>query len=201
MYEVFIDNKKILLTDCIQDFNNSHSAIVASRILRFDNYDDFLKKLPLSPIIFVLCENVEASWNQFLKAFQYVEAAGGIVECENNFLAIFRNEKWDLPKGKLEKNEDPIQGAMREIEEECGVKGLQYVKPLTVTYHTYEYKGSPVLKKTFWYQFHLTEKQRLTPQIEEGITQAVWFEEENIGAFLKNTFVSIKAVLKNYGII
>jgi ADP-ribose pyrophosphatase YjhB (NUDIX family) len=201
MYEVFVDNKKILFTDCIEDLNNFHASVVESSILGFDNYADFLKKLPSSSMIFILCENLENSWGQFLKAFEKVEAAGGIVGCENSFLAIFRNEKWDLPKGKLEKNEDPIQGAMREIEEECGVKGLQYVKPLTVTYHTYEYKGSPVLKKTFWYQFHLTEKQRLTPQIEEGITQAVWFEEENIGAFLKNTFVSIKAVLKNYGII
>jgi ADP-ribose pyrophosphatase YjhB (NUDIX family) len=201
MYEVFVDNKKILLTDCIQDLNNSRVSIVESKILSFDNYADFLKILPSSSIIFVLCENVEYSWRQFLKAFEKVEAAGGIVDCENSFLAIFRNEKWDLPKGKLEKNEDPILGAMREIEEECGVKHLQYVKPLTVTYHTYEYKGSPVLKKTFWYQFHLTEKQRLTPQIDEGITQAVWFEEENISVFLNNTFTSIEAVLKNCGII
>jgi 8-oxo-dGTP pyrophosphatase MutT (NUDIX family) len=199
MYEVFIDNKKILLTDCIQNFNNSYASVVESRNLSFDSYADLLKILPSSPIIFVLCENVENYWRQFIKAFEGIEAAGGIVECENSFLAIFRNEKWDLPKGKLEKNEDPVLGAMREIEEECGVQNLQFVKPLRVTFHTYEYKGKPVLKKTFWFQFLLTEKQRLTPQIEEGITQAVWLNKENISAFLNNTFTSITEVLKNHG--
>mgnify|MGYP000554180122 FL=1 len=198
MYEVFVDNKKILFTDYIQDFNNPLAAIVESRLLSFDNYVDLLKKLPSTSIILVLCENAETTWNQFIRNFKYIEAAGGIVECENNFLAIFRNEKWDLPKGKLEKNEDPILGAIREIEEECGVKDLQFIKTLTVTYHTYAYKGYPVIKKTFWYKFQVTDKQTLTPQIEEGITKAVWYDKDRVDQFLDNTFESIKEVLKNY---
>jgi 8-oxo-dGTP pyrophosphatase MutT (NUDIX family) len=198
MYEVFVDNKKILFTDYIQDFNNPLAAIVESRLLSFDNYVDLLKKLPSTSIILVLCENAETTWNQFIRNFKYIEAAGGIVECENNFLAILRNEKWDLPKGKLEKNEDPILGAIREIEEECGVKDLQFIKTLTVTYHTYEYKGYPVIKKTFWYKFQVTDKQTLTPQIEEGITKAVWYDKDRVDQFLDNTFESIKEVLKNY---
>jgi hypothetical protein len=33
-----------------------------------------------------------------------IEAAGGLVKNENkDFLFIYRNDKWDLPKGKIEK--------------------------------------------------------------------------------------------------
>ena len=35
-----------------------------------------------------------------------IKAAGGLVEnAKGEFLFIFRNKKWDLPKGKVEKNE------------------------------------------------------------------------------------------------
>ena len=38
-----------------------------------------------------------------------------------SYLFIYRNDKWDLPKGKIEKNEVVIEAAVREVMEETGV--------------------------------------------------------------------------------
>ena len=51
-----------------------------------------------------------------------IEAAGGLVKNENgDYLFIYRNDKWDLPKGKIEKDEKTKVAAVREVEEECGI--------------------------------------------------------------------------------
>ena len=70
-----------------------------------------------------------------MKSITLIEAAGGLViNRKGEYLFIYRNDKWDLPKGKLEKGERKRQGAVREVEEECGItvssmaKG--YAKPI-----------------------------------------------------------------------
>ncbi|MDB4195885.1 NUDIX domain-containing protein, partial [Flavobacteriales bacterium] len=56
------------------------------------------------------------------KRFRIVEAGGGLVVNEKDeVLFIFRKGKWDIPKGKLEKREKIKHGAIREVEEECGI--------------------------------------------------------------------------------
>jgi 8-oxo-dGTP diphosphatase len=53
-----------------------------------------------------------------------VEAAGGIVE-RDGLLAVVhrpRYDDWSLPKGKLDKGESFEQAALREIEEETGLR-------------------------------------------------------------------------------
>ena len=40
-------------------------------------------------------------------------------------LFIYRFNKWDLPKGKLNKGEKKQDCAIREVEEECGICNLQ----------------------------------------------------------------------------
>ena len=70
----------------------------------------------------VVCEN----WKFFKSKYLLVKAAGGIVYNANNeLLMIYRNNKWDLPKGKIEKGETPKQCALREVEEETGVEKLK----------------------------------------------------------------------------
>lgn len=195
MYEVFIDNKKILFTDSSQNLNNFNYPIFALDFLKVKNYYDFLERLPPSDSIIIVCKHKEKAWLKFVDYFELIEAAGGIVTFDDSFLAIFRNEKWDLPKGKLEKNENPVLGAMREIQEECGVSDMIFVNEICDTFHTYEFNGKPVLKKTYWYHFNVTKQQELIPQIEEGITEATWMKNNNKQTFIDNTFESIKEVL------
>ena len=53
----------------------------------------------------------------------YVRAAGGIVTApDGTMLLIQRNGRWDLAKGKVESGETLLQAALREVEEETGVR-------------------------------------------------------------------------------
>jgi 8-oxo-dGTP pyrophosphatase MutT (NUDIX family) len=53
----------------------------------------------------------------------YVRAAGGIVTApDGTMLLIRRNGRWDLAKGKVESGETLLQAALREVEEETGIK-------------------------------------------------------------------------------
>lgn len=110
-------------------------------------------------------------------------AAGGVVVCGENGLVLLikRNGVWDLPKGKLESGETIPECAVREVEEETGLKGLSITTSLCKTYHEYNQKGKIVGKTTYWYLMEGEEifRQSLSPQTEEGITNLKWEKLEN----------------------
>ena len=90
------------------------------------------------------------NWDIFCADYSLIEAAGGVVyNNDNKYLMIFRNGKWDLPKGQLDQNESIKECAIREVEEECGISGLNILNALQDTYHTYEIKGRKILKRTY----------------------------------------------------
>jgi 8-oxo-dGTP pyrophosphatase MutT (NUDIX family) len=127
-----------------------------------------------------------------------VNAAGGAVfNSEHKLLMIFRNGKWDLPKGKMEKGETPEQSAVREVEEECGISNLNIVRELPSTYNTYKINDRLHLKRTWWYEMRSDDNRKLIPQTEEGITKAEWLDETGVAAAKKNTYGSIEDVLNN----
>ena len=111
---------------------------------------------------------------------------------------IFRNGKWDLPKGKLNIGEQIEEGAIREVKEECGINELQIEKKLIDTYHTYNLNGLKILKKTFWFLMKTSFKFPLTPQLEEGITKVKWCNEENVSKYLKNSYGNIIDVISSF---
>ena len=127
-----------------------------------------------------------------------IEAAGGLVfNKDGDILMIFRNGKWDLPKGKLEKEESIEKCAIREVNEECGIGDLQIVKQLTDTYHTYELNGRKILKRTFWFKMKTGYNRQLIPQTKEGITKAVWVKQHEIIEKLQNSYGNIIELLKD----
>tara|TARA_A100001037_G_C15103737_1_gene615299 strand:- start:868 stop:1344 length:477 start_codon:yes stop_codon:yes gene_type:complete len=128
----------------------------------------------------------------FLKDHVLIEAAGGLVyNSQGDLLMIFRNNKWDLPKGKLEGSEDIQECAIREVKEECGLTNLSIVKELKKTYHTYKIKKQPILKVTTWYQMTCRNSQNLIPQIEEGITEVSWIKKEHLSEKIRNSYANI----------
>jgi len=129
-----------------------------------------------------------------------IKAAGGLVQNEcGEYLFIFRNGKWDLPKGKVEKGEKMKKAAVREVEEECGVQVMQREQRICKTYHIYEINNKPVLKRTNWYAMRVKGVPELIPQREEGITQALWVAPSKIAPLLENTYPSILQVLQQIG--
>ena len=139
---------------------------------------------------------IEENWQDFCSRFVMIEAAGGLVfNKEDQILMIFRNGKWDLPKGKLEEGESIENCAIREVEEECGISNLQITEKLTDTYHIYKHKGKKILKRTFWFKMKSNFDGDLISQTEEGIMKVVWVERHEIQKKLKNSYGNIKALL------
>ena len=145
----------------------------------------------------VLTDNPEKVFEKFRSECKYIEAAGGVVFNRNGeMLMIFRNGKWDLPKGKLEKGEVPETGSVREVEEECGVNDLTIGKPLSSSWHTYEHHGNHVLKRTYWFVMQTTFSGDLIPQTEEGITEVKWMKPDEVEDALNNTYGTIVDVIR-----
>lgn len=135
-------------------------------------------------------------WDDFVSNYLLIEAAGGLVYNQHNqLLMIFRNTRWDLPKGKIKKNERPEKAALREIEEECGVRDLIIKNKLIDTYHTYILHEKHILKKTYWYKINTNYNSNLIPQLNEGITKVCWVNPNEIKDKLRNSFGTIIQLL------
>ena len=133
----------------------------------------------------------------FFKKFTLVKAAGGFVLNEKDeTLFMFRRGKWDLPKGKLDKGENPVQCAVRESEEETGLKNIELLSHLITTYHTYHEGSRYMLKETDWFSMRVSGVQKLIPQSEEQITKLEWVSEKNLDKYLSNSYPSVEDVLK-----
>ncbi len=132
-----------------------------------------------------------------LKTYTPVTAAGGVVVNEHGeILLIYRREKWDLPKGKMEEGETPEYCAGREVAEETGLTDLELQKFLITTYHTYTEKGRKILKDTHWYLFQARGAQTLVPQQEEEISAIEWVDPARLSEYTSNTYALIKDVLR-----
>jgi 8-oxo-dGTP pyrophosphatase MutT (NUDIX family) len=127
-------------------------------------------------------------------------AAGGMVINERReVLFMFRRGKWDLPKGKLDPGETLEACALREVEEETGVKQLELIKFLLVTEHLYPERGKSILKKSHWYLMISSSNQKLVPQTEEDISELRWIGEGDIHIVERNTYPAILDVLRAGG--
>ena len=141
-------------------------------------------------------KDLEKLKKSFFKHFKIISAAGGMVVNENKeILMIFRRGKWDLPKGKLDAGETLEQCALREVEEETGLKNIKLNKKLITTYHTYDEFGKHILKESHWYKMKCTGEQNLIPQTEEDITEIKFVAPEDLKKYTSNTFCTIEEVL------
>ena len=144
----------------------------------------------------IYSEDLTALKKLFFKNFSLIQAAGGIVQNDKKeVLFIYRLNKWDLPKGKMEKGEKADECAIREVKEETGVNNLTLKKMVGKTYHTYDAFGKHFLKVTHWYYLVCANEQNLVPQTEEDITAIKWVATKNIKEPVANTYPSIKDIL------
>ena len=139
---------------------------------------------------------------KIISLYSLIEASGGVVRNEENkMLWIYRLGKWDLPKGKLEKNESFKVAAIREVEEECNVQAKLEFK-LCTTYHTYTHKNQRVLKRTKWYMMHTNQRHKLIPQKEENIEKVEWFNPSEMNkTALSSTYSSIRYVIQRFSML
>ena len=147
----------------------------------------------------LLSSDLERLKKLFFSQFEFIEAAGGVVEnTAKEILFIFRRGKWDLPKGKLEADESIAACAEREIEEETGIKNLILQQHLTDTYHVYEAFGKRILKKSYWFYFKINNAQTPIAQTEEDITAVKWIKATNVDIPLAESYETISEVIQSY---
>ena len=188
MYKVFIDNKAVIFKI---NPNFKHNYLSKKEFWKNINW---LLGSNMDGII-VEIKNDKSFWKLF-KDYKYIEAAGGLVEKNDKFLFIKRNDKWDIAKGKIEKDESIKKAAVREIEEECGLIKPKIKQHLINTWHTYEQNGTLYLKRTYWFWLKEGKKQsKLIPQGEEGITKVKYLPLSKFKKIKKNTYQSIIDVI------
>ena len=154
--------------------------------------------LKIDELYFVV-PDLKIAFKQLLKSFKLIKAAGGLIKNnEGKYLFIYRNNVWDLPKGKIDKFETKRHAAIREVREECGIKGVTVTKKLPPSYHIYSINNKFVIKKTFWYEMYYDRKEKPVPQIEENITEIKWFAKDEIKEALKNTYKLINELVTTY---
>ncbi len=126
-------------------------------------------------------------------------AAGGIVSNEDGaILLMYRRGKWDLPKGKLDDGETLEQCAVREIEEETGLRNISLGNLIGTTIHYYTENGKNLKKEAHWYNMSVKGNQPLIPQTEEGITELKWVATDGLKEYLDNTYPNIVDIVNKY---
>ncbi|MGC6429980.1 MAG: NUDIX hydrolase [Jejuia sp.] len=194
MYKIFVGDKPIILsTKPIKEVgakNYKLKRVFLRNVVRKLN-DSSVQK------VYLVHKNEEKLLKKFLKKAPNVVAGGGkVYNAEGKVLFIFRNGKWDLPKGKIEKKESIEETAIREVEEETGVTGLKIVKPLETTYHIFKRRGRYRIKITYWFEMKTKFDGKLYPQEKEGISKVKWLGKKKIKKALQNSYANIKILLK-----
>ncbi len=196
MYKVFVNDKPIIFTTSIKNEEDFPVYIYKNTII-----EELIYRLKMGKMtgVYLYSNNLVEAWLEFKEKFKVIVAGGGLVlNNKKEVLFIYRGNKWDLPKGRIEKGEKIEETAIREVEEECGIENLTIQRKLIDTYHLFLMKGEYRLKETHWYLMHSDYQGVLTPQLEEGITQVVFKDEIAIQKALINAYANIQLVYNSY---
>ncbi|WP_026709947.1 NUDIX hydrolase [Flavobacterium filum] len=194
MYKVFVNDKPLFLTNQIQKETDFQLFLLDSVDIKQLIIKIFKNKVDKA----FLYHPDEKEILKKLKAKIPVEKAGGglVFNDKNEVLFIYRNKKWDLPKGGIEKGEEIEDTALREVEEETGVKNLKITRKLSKTYHIFKRNGRYKLKITHWFEMKTSFSGKMTGQLEEGIEKVEWVKPENIASCLTNSYENIKLLFE-----
>ena len=197
MYKVFVNDIPIILsTNKELGENYTSFPIKTAKIKRI------LKKIEKGELLYINLyhEKEEKLLKHFFKKLPVVTAAGGkVLNEEGEILFIYRNKRWDLPKGKVEKNETLEESAIREVMEETGVKNLEIRGFLQKTYHIFKRKDKYKIKVTYWYEMFSDYKGDLVPEVSEGIKKVKWKNLEKSRKALTKSYSNIKLLFsKDY---
>lgn len=206
MYKVYINETPIYL---ISTKKLQEKQIVADEynlVARYAGkskfllqYIDMLEKTNRFRSVTIHSSDKKALKKDFESLFNVISAAGGLVFNETEqALLIYRRGHWDLPKGKIDRGESKQEAAIREVEEETGIKNIQLLDAICKTRHFYRNKkGGRCIKKTYWYEMR-APNQGLIPQSEEDIEKAIWAELNTFFDEKIKTYKNIVDVIGKY---
>ena len=190
MYKVFVNQSLVVLTSQIP-----FGSKINIYSLREISIGEIIIKVKKYKKIFLYHKKLKKLLPLFFEKIKVIKAGGGIVKNSlNQILFIYRRNKWDLPKGKMDAGESIDQTAIREVLEETGAKGLEIINLNAVTYHVFKNDNKFFLKETTWYNMKANNSSNLIPEEKEGITKVVWKNKAEI-LNKKNIYPNIKLLL------
>ncbi|MDT0646108.1 NUDIX hydrolase [Zunongwangia sp. F260] len=195
MYKVFVNDVPIILSTK-KEIGEAYTSYPIKTV----RLKKLIKKINKGKLLYVNLyhEDEEKLLKFLLKKLRVVTAAGGLVlNDKDDILFIYRNKRWDLPKGKTEKKESIEDSAIREVEEETGVQDLEITKFIQKTYHVFKRKGKYRLKVTHWYEMRTSYDGELKPEQKEGIEKAKWKNFEKSQKALKKSYANIKLLFSD----
>jgi len=201
-YKIYVNGRPVFLATpdqaseiAIQADKNNFVAHYVGKKKLIMQFLDMLDKNKTVQAVVIYTDNLETLWADFQSCFKNLEAAGGYVQNqENQLLVFYRRSSWDMPKGKIDRGETPEAAAVREVQEETGLKKVTINGFLTHTWHTYVQKGQRILKKTWWYRMQTADRQ-LVPQTEEDIEEILWVVPASWIETEKTVYGSIRDVI------
>lgn len=194
MYKVFVNDKPLFLTNEIEKETDFQLFLLESIDIEQLIIKMFQNKIQKASLYY---PDEKAILKKMKEKIPVCKAGGGLVyNKKGEVLFIFRNGKWDLPKGGIEKGEEIAYTALREVEEETGVNKLSITRKLQKTYHVFRRNGKYKLKVTHWFEMQTDFDGITIPQAKEGIEKAAWLNPEQIREALKNSFENIKLLFE-----
>ncbi|MCX6171587.1 MAG: NUDIX domain-containing protein [Flavobacterium sp.] len=194
MYKVFVNDKPFFLTNEIAKETDFQLFLLESVDIEQVIIKMFQNKIQKAYLYY---PDEKEILNKVKEKIPVCKAGGGFVfNKKGEVLFIFRNGKWDLPKGGIEKGEEIEQTAIREVEEETGVNNLKVSNKLQKTYHIFKRNGKYKLKITHWFEMHTDFEGTLIPQDNEGIEKVAWLNPEQVKEALKNSYENIKLLFE-----
>jgi len=205
MYKVFFNDSTIQLSSDVKKSSKNNIVHIVEGG-RYDFVNQIVYEIESgnkASNFLILDQDVDQLWDHFKNQFVGIPAAGGLVQNdEKSFLFIRRLGVWDLPKGKIEKNETSENAAIREVEEECGLSGMKIIKQLDSTFHIYRspYLPGPknlALKETKWFLMNYSGNEIPVPQLDEDIEEVRWVPVSELDGVMGNTYSSLRELLQN----
>jgi len=198
MLNIYLDNRKITISADIEDVKNDPNTVIYidKNLSEIADIPQIFYNSPNIQRLHIKSDNPLSALARLGSRLTPISAGGGLVtNNKGEYLFIFRRRKWDLPKGKQDPGEKIKACALREVEEECGLKELTIENPLCKTYHIYHRNNLLWLKETQWFKMKYTGNgNTIKPQKEEDIEIVEWVNKAQLPTFLENTYPSIKEV-------
>ena len=194
MYKVFVNDKPLFLTNEVAKETDFQLFLLESIDIEQLIVKMFNNKISKAYLYY---PDEKEILKKVKEKIPVKKAGGGLVYNKNgDVLFIFRNGKWDLPKGGTEKGEEIEDTSLREVEEETGVTGLKISRKLQKTYHVFKRNGKYRLKITHWFEMTTDFEGTPIPQENEGIEKVAWLNPTEIKQALNNSYENIKLLFE-----